>query len=300
MMKLYTLAAAALLPLSVAAAHQTLTLTDGTQYEGRLVSSTGRVLVFRDVDGNVRRVSIDTVQDLNFTGSPMNNGQNSVQNPGGRYDRDRGYQQNGTNQQPNGNVPYQQNGAYRNTTTETYRRGTQVDSGAWETLPAGTQIAVRTNETISSRSASGGRTFPASIAEDVLGRDGRVIIPRGSDAQLVVRNVNDGVSLDLQSINVNGQVYTVDTEDVRTSARQKDGLGANRRTGEYVGGGAVLGTLLGAIAGGGRGAAIGALAGGAAGAGTEVLTRGESVRVPAETVLTFRLDAPMQLNRARY
>jgi hypothetical protein len=74
-------------------------------------------------------------------------------------------------------------------------------------------------------------------------------------------------------------------------------VGANRRTAEMVGGGAVLGTLLGAIAGGGKGAAIGAAAGAAAGAGVQVLTRGKTVRVPAESVLTFRLDQPVTLQR---
>jgi len=62
-----------------------------------------------------------------------------------------------------------------------------------------------------------------------------------------------------------------------------------------VGGGALLGTLLGAIAGGGKGAAIGLLAGAAAGGTAQVLTKGREVRVPAETVLTFRLDQPLNL-----
>lgn len=302
MLKLYTLAAAALLPFSFAVAQQTLTLTDGSQYQGHLVSSTGHVIVFRDMDGNTRRFSVDNLQNLNFSGGPGNYGAAA---PAGRYDRNGGYQRNGAYTEANG-AYQQQNGAYqqqsneynRTTTTRTMQRG--VNASAWETLPAGTQIAVRTNETISARSASGGRTFGASIAQDVVDNNGRVVIPQGSDAQLVVRNVGNGVALDLQSINVNGQVYTVNTEDIRETSSGREGLGTNRRTGEYVGGGAVLGTLLGAIAGGGRGAAIGALAGGAAGAGAEVLTKGDNVRVPAESVLTFRLDAPMQLNQSRY
>src|SRR5438045_7124252 len=48
----------------------------------------------------------------------------------------------------------------------------------------------------------------------------------------------------------------------------------NKRTGEYVGGGAILGAIIGGIAGGGKGAAIGAGAGAAAGAGAQVLTKG--------------------------
>ncbi len=62
-----------------------------------------------------------------------------------------------------------------------------------------------------------------------------------------------------------------------------------------TGGGAVLGTVIGAIAGGGKGAAIGAVGGGAGGAATQVLTRGKEVNVPAETLLTFKLDQPVTL-----
>jgi hypothetical protein len=71
---------------------------------------------------------------------------------------------------------------------------------------------------------------------------------------------------------------------------QRDSVGKNTRTAEYVGGGALLGTIIGAIAGGGKGAAIGAAAGAGAGAGTQVLTRGKKVSVPAESLLTFRLE----------
>ena len=65
-----------------------------------------------------------------------------------------------------------------------------------------------------------------------------------------------------------------------------------------VGGGAALGTLIGAIAGHGKGAAIGAAAGAAAGAGAQVLTRGKTVKVPAESTLRFKLDKPLHLSAA--
>ncbi len=69
----------------------------------------------------------------------------------------------------------------------------------------------------------------------------------------------------------------------------------NKRSGKYMGGGAALGAIIGAIAGGGKGAAIGAASGAGAGAATQILTRG-SVKVPAETLLTFKLDAPLRLS----
>jgi hypothetical protein len=81
-----------------------------------------------------------------------------------------------------------------------------------------------------------------------------------------------------------------DTDDGR-----RDGLGKNSRTGEFVGGGALVGAIIGAIAGGGKGAAIGAAAGAGAGAGTQLLTRGSTVRIPAESLLTFRLQQPLEM-----
>ena len=75
-----------------------------------------------------------------------------------------------------------------------------------------------------------------------------------------------------------------------------DGLGTNRRTAEMVGGGAALGAVVGAIFGGGSGAATGAAIGAAGGAATQVLTRGDTVRIPAETVMGFRLASALDIN----
>ncbi len=62
-------------------------------------------------------------------------------------------------------------------------------------------------------------------------------------------------------IDVHGEQYRVDSSAVTESNRS--GLGANRRTAEYTGGGAGIGALMGAVFGGGKGAGIGALAGAA-------------------------------------
>jgi len=173
----------------------------------------------------------------------------------------------------------------------------------WNTLPAGTDISVRTDERIDATEPVAGRTYTATIQQDIAGPSGIVMIPRGSQANLIVSRVNEGgtftsgnLVLDLDSIVVNGHRYDVSTEDLQRGNNQ--GIGANRRTGEMVGGGAALGTLLGAIAGGGKGAAIGAIAGAVTGGGVQVLTKGKEIRVPAETVLNFRLDQPLPLREA--
>jgi hypothetical protein len=165
-------------------------------------------------------------------------------------------------------------------------------------IPSGTNIPVRTNETIDVRNSTDGRIYTGVVDRDVLDANGNVAIPRGSNAELIVRNVGSReLALDLESVDVNGRRYVVQTNDV-TRTGSKDGLGENKRTAKYLGGGAVLGTIIGAIAGGGKGAAIGAAAGAASGAGAQVLTRGGKVRVPAESVLTFRLDQPLYVGNA--
>jgi hypothetical protein len=162
-------------------------------------------------------------------------------------------------------------------------------------IDAGTTITVRTNESIDARE-SDGRVFTGTVAEDVVNRSGNIVVPKGSDVEMVVKQVSDSdVALDLQSININGQRYTVDSSDQVLSGERKEGIGANKRTGKYVGGGALLGAVIGAIAGGGKGAAIGAAVGAAGGAGAQVLTRGKSVSVPSESLVTFRLDQPLRM-----
>jgi outer membrane lipoprotein SlyB len=167
-------------------------------------------------------------------------------------------------------------------------------------IEPGTTVQVRTSTTID-ESTVDGRVYPGTVEEDVRDANGRIAIPRGSTAELVVRRgPNDELYLDLDSVTINGHRYGVDASrrpvdrggiDVKNS-----GIGNNQETIEHVGGGALLGTVIGAIAGGGKGAAIGAVVGAAAGAGTQILTHGRRVNVPAETQLTFRLQSGLDLD----
>ena len=172
-------------------------------------------------------------------------------------------------------------------------------------LSAGTQVSVRTEDTIDSATAVDGQTYAAEITDDILDANGDVVIPHGSNAQIVIRSASKGgrfhgtsdLVLDLQSISVEGQQYGVSTSEVQEKGKQ--GLGANKRTAVFTGGGAAHGAVSGAIAGGGKGAAIGAGAGAGAGALTQIITKGGSIKVPAETVLTFQLDKPVQIVEAK-
>jgi hypothetical protein len=168
-------------------------------------------------------------------------------------------------------------------------------------LETGANVSVRTEETIDSGRAVEGQTYAAEVWRDVRDADGNVVIPRGSNAQLVIRSASRGgrfrgtsdLVLDLTSVSVDGREYRLSARTIQQ--RGKDGIGKNERTAKFVGGGALLGTVIGAIAGHGKGAAIGAISGAAAGGAAQLATRGGSIHVPAETVLTFRLDQPLQV-----
>jgi hypothetical protein len=170
-------------------------------------------------------------------------------------------------------------------------------------LPVGTEISVRTEETIDSGKAVEGQTFPAEVTRDVQDAAGGVVIPRGSNAQIVIRSASKGgkirgaadLVMDLASVSVEGRQYELSTADL--AERGKSGIGANKRTAEYTGGAAAVGAIIGAIAGGGKGAGIGAGAGAGAGALGQILTKG-TIKVPVESVLTFKLDQPLRVRAA--
>ena len=171
---------------------------------------------------------------------------------------------------------------------------TAFSVNAQQTLPSGTEIKVRTDTSIPAKPAADSR-YSASVSEDVKDSSGKVLIPRGSRARLVAIPSSDGkdTNLDLRSVTVNGTPYLIQAEG-QSSNGTPGGLGANKRTGMYVGGGAAVGALLGALMGGGKGAAIGAVLGGGAGAGTQVLT-GKKQDLPAETQLSYKLATNAQL-----
>jgi hypothetical protein len=177
-----------------------------------------------------------------------------------------------------------------------------VVSAQTDRLSAGTEITVRTNESIDARHPSDSRIYSGVVDRDVTDRSGNVVIPRGSDAELILRDVDDEqIVLDLESVTVNGRRYAVDTTSevvTGTEESRREGVGANKRTGKYVGGGALIGGIIGAIAGGGKGAAIGAATGAGAGAVGQTVTRGGSVRLPSESLVSFRLDRALRLDVA--
>ena len=183
--------------------------------------------------------------------------------------------------------------------------GNHPDQSAAQTstfvIPAGTSVSVRNDTPIDSSQAVPGQTYPAEVITDIRDAHGKVVIPRGARAQLVTRSVSKagkirGASelvLGVKSVSIDGRQYVVQTTDIREKGKQ--GIGKNKRTGKFVGGGAAAGGIIGAIAGGGKGLIIGGLSGAAAGGAAQVLTRGKAIKIPAETLMTFRLETPVRI-----
>jgi len=130
-------------------------------------------------------------------------------------------------------------------------------------LEPGTTIAVRTDQAIDVERTDN-RVFYGTVDQDVRGDNGRLAIPRGSRVELIVRVARDNdLILDLDSVMVNGQRYGIRTDANRVESQR-----------DY----SVVGSILGAINGG--------------------QAQGRAVRVPRGSLITFRLDRPLDMGVA--
>jgi hypothetical protein len=167
------------------------------------------------------------------------------------------------------------------------------------TIPAGTSVSVRMIDGIDSKQNQAGQVFRASLDTPIVSGE-RVIAPAGSNASVILSNVSQagrikgrsGLEVRLSRLEVKGQSYAVSS-----SVLDQQGGGRGKQTAIRTGIGAAAGAIIGGLAGGGKGAAIGSAAGGGAGFGYNVFTHGSAVKIPSETVLTFRLEAPLSISR---
>ena len=105
------------------------------------------------------------------------------------------------------------------------------------------------------------RVYTGSVDQDVRNNDDRLVIPRGSRVELIVRVARDNdLILDLESVVVNGQRYAVKTDPNHVESQHDDSL---------------VGGIIGAISGG--------------------QARGRSVRIPRDSVVSFRLEHPLDI-----
>lgn len=165
------------------------------------------------------------------------------------------------------------------------------------TVPSGTRLFVRMIDSVDSDKNQVGDRFMASLEEPLYAAD-TVVAAKGTSVYGRLEQVNESgqlvgkaqMRLTLTGIVINGRTVPLSTGDYSLSGESR---GAS--TAKKVGGGAAIGALIGAIAGGGKGAAIGAGVGAGAGTAVQVVTKGDQVHVPSETLLEFTLDQPLNL-----
>ncbi len=163
------------------------------------------------------------------------------------------------------------------------------------TIGEGTRIQIRTETTLSTKSAKTGDAFAATLAEPIV-VDGKEVAPRGSQVEGRVVNSDPGgrvkglatISVRLTQLHLGDRDVAINTGVIARRAHT-----TKRKDAAEVGIGAGIGAAIGAIAGGGQGAAIGAASGGAAGGGVVLATHGDPAAIAAESVLTFKLTAPV-------
>jgi hypothetical protein len=159
-------------------------------------------------------------------------------------------------------------------------------------IPAGTRIRIRTNDDLGSKISQAGDSFSATIADPVV-IDGQTVIPRDARAEGVVIDAKPlghfkgGALLELRLERVHTRWGSY---AVHTSTMERVEKGKGRRTGLFAGGGGALGAIIGGVAGGGKGALIGGLAGAGAGTAGSAMTGNHQIFLPAETLITFRLE----------
>lgn len=170
------------------------------------------------------------------------------------------------------------------------------------TIPAGQRVAIRMIDGVDSGKNQVGQTFRASLDAPLTVKN-RVVIPAGAPAVVTLTNLtkagrvrgNNEITLQLTSIEYGGKSYEINSSSVEDTGKAK-----GKQTAIRSGIGAAAGALIGGLAGGGKGAGIGAAAGGGGVLGYQFFTHGTKVKVPSETVVDFRLEAPLTVERAAH
>lgn len=168
-------------------------------------------------------------------------------------------------------------------------------------LPTGTALSIRTTSPIGTNNSKSNQEFEASLAKPVLSGN-KVVIPKGAPVKGVIlksesagRIKGEGsLILQLTSLTFQNKSYQIVTNHAMQQAKSR-----GKRSAAMIGGGGAAGALIGGLAGGGKGAAIGAVAGAGAGTAGATMTGKRDLVIPAETILDFKLTAPLTLPPGR-
>jgi len=194
----------------------------------------------------------------------------------------------------------------------TLKRKTSVKRPVVYSVPAGTVIRVRMNQTISSKTAKVGDTFSTTVTEPAYSSNGSVVIPVGStivgrvDSAKAAKKGGDPGQIDARFVSVklpNGTSRSINGSltdlDAKNTKSDNEGTASadkmkNRKI-IFIGGGGAGGAILGAAIGGGKGALIGGLLGAGGGFLGEKLTKGAEAEVKSGTEFGVNLNQGISL-----
>jgi hypothetical protein len=156
------------------------------------------------------------------------------------------------------------------------------------TIPTGAQVTVRVTERLSASHNEVGDPFTGVLAEPLV-HHRTVVFPRGTPvAGTVIAAKGRGRFKGSGALAI--ELTHIGGIRVRTSEYEQEDKGRGKRSAGFIGGGTGLGAIL---AGGGKGALIGGLAGAGAGTAGAAFTGKRDVIIPSESLVTFRLTAPL-------
>jgi len=163
------------------------------------------------------------------------------------------------------------------------------------TVPAGSALVVRVEQTISSKTNNVGDSFTGVLAQSVIVGGVNVLRAGTPVSGTVVAAKGQGRFKGAGDLGI--AINRVGSYSVTTTTYEKAQSGKGKRSAALIGGGGGGGALIGGLAGGGKGALIGGLLGAGAGTAGAAFTGNKEVSIPAESVITFRLSAPITVTR---
>jgi hypothetical protein len=263
--------------MAVSASADTLQMKDGRVIQGRFLGGTQASVQF-ETNGKIELYGVDDIISVTFTAAPPASTRSPVAAAA-------------PSAPPVPDIPPPAPVAPQAPPPTAAARTNSI------TVPAGADLLVRMIDSVDSDKNHVGDRFRASLEQDFV-VDDIVIAPKGTDVYGRLSEAKEAghiqgksqLKLELTEILIRNRLQPIMTGDYEVS-----GSSRGSDTAKKVGIGAVAGTVIGAIAGGGKGAAIGAGVGAGAGAAVQVVTKGEQVHVPSETLLDFRIEQPFSV-----
>jgi hypothetical protein len=159
------------------------------------------------------------------------------------------------------------------------------------TIPTGTRLVIRTADGIDSRRHQAGHRFRGQL-ESAIVIDGITAVPRGAFVHGRITQASQGgravgssaMAIEFTDLMIHDRLFEIATEGLQAQTGNE-----GRRTLGRTARAAAIGGLIDGSSGARTGAAVGL--------GASVLTSGQSINVPAGTILETRLRVPVTVPR---